>query len=181
MRGQALDAPIGIVHITKTSGTNFKHTSRCPDVRCTTHHSATVGYYRTRGMPAIAMLRDPAERFVSQFNHARFGTERYKPCLSDAQASVFPNATAFAAALLRADRQDPQQRRVFRDARALRAPLCGWGSAHPIGGLQADWLGDDPLNASAVELVCYDAADAVSRWYRGLRALGSGGGRRRAS
>ena len=38
----------------------------------------------------------------------------------------------------------------------------GWGSAHPIGGLQADWLGDDPLNASAVELVCYDAADAVS-------------------
>ena len=109
LNGQSIEVPIGFVHITKAGGTSVEFELDCPDLRCS-GHSVDSWMWERLGMDSLVVIRDPIDRFVSNFNYAKFGSDIHhgkELALRGKHTSefvYFPSAGAFIDALAGPDR-----------------------------------------------------------------------------
>ena len=169
--GQSLKVPIGFVHITKAGGTAVELELDCPDLRCSGHNVDSWTWER-QGMDSLVVIRDPIERFVSNFNYARFGSElHYGSELRlrgkhTYEFSYFGSAGAFIDALAGPD----------RGVNTSLVTKLAWDAiVKREGGMtfrrQAQWVKN--TTPARLHFVCYDAHDMNVRLERALRAAGS--------
>ena len=169
--GQSLDTPLGFVHVTKGGGTVLEAYLGCPDLRCHGHTASAIDWQR-RNMDSLVVIRNPIDRFISNFHYARlgsdvhFGAEMRLPGKHTSDFLAFPTAGHMVDALAKPD----------AGANTTRATRVAWSSiVKREGGLafarQAHWLRN--ATPGRLHVVCYDEHRLSERVQAALRAAGS--------
>ena len=158
------------MHITKAGGTSVEFELDCPDLRCS-GHSVDSWMWERLGMDSLVVIRDPIDRFVSNFNYAKFGSDIHhgkELALRGKHTSefvYFPSAGAFIDALAGPD----------RGVNTSAETKLAWDATKREGGLpfrrQSQWVFN--TTPARLHFVCYDTHDMNARLERALQMAGS--------
>ena len=149
-----------LIHVTKTGGTSildFLAAGGCDRVGfCDgdSHHPSLGSLAAaSHGVPAVAVLREPTQRFLSTFAYWRAGSEAWprEPAFEAWARAAFPRgADDFVSAL--ADPEHPQHGTARRATEVYDGVT--WATHWAP---QASWLDDATPGASQqLRLICYD-------------------------
>lgn len=156
---------LGFVHVTKTGGTAVQEhfEANCPRLIEGKGHSATERTHEGLGRPVFVVLREPHDRFLSQYHYWRDGATQganVHPLMQIAEnRRLFPTAASLVDGAL--------QRTWFSKAVLnMRTSQFVWGAHFQP---QTHWLDGEHRNTW---VVCYSAATLATRVGELLRHLG---------